>query len=197
MILPERPTYPNGSIVEGPRDLPQPRPGPRLRDPHADPGIHVPVPEDGAAGFRRVAARLRSRRVVRGAEEPQALHLVVSRRGAVPRGGDQRDPRRPREGHRAALHAAHREILCPRRNLHHGSRRASQGGMGSANARRSRPIRFAIKHRHGRSTMKHLLAVFAIAATSTLAAGADADKPSIETLFKIPLYLSMQISPDG
>jgi dipeptidyl aminopeptidase/acylaminoacyl peptidase len=44
--------------------------------------------------------------------------------------------------------------------------------------------------------MKRLPAIFAIAAASCAAAAAD-EKPSIETLFKIPLYASMQISPDG
>jgi acetyl esterase/lipase len=45
--------------------------------------------------------------------------------------------------------------------------------------------------------MKRLLAIFAIAAASTTAAAADDAKPSIETLFKLPQYRSMAISPDG
>ncbi len=44
--------------------------------------------------------------------------------------------------------------------------------------------------------MKRLLASCAIAAASCVAAAAD-DKPSIESLFKLPQYRSMAISPDG
>jgi dipeptidyl aminopeptidase/acylaminoacyl peptidase len=45
--------------------------------------------------------------------------------------------------------------------------------------------------------MKHLLAVLAMVMASGAAVGADEAKPSVETLFKLPQYRSMEISPDG
>ena len=45
--------------------------------------------------------------------------------------------------------------------------------------------------------MKRLLAFLAIAAANSVAVGADEGKPSVETLFKLPQYRSMEISPDG
>ena len=92
------------------------------------------VPDDRAAGLRHAGARLRARQAVRRAEIAQALHLVVPRRGRVPRGGDQPDPRRPgaRDRSRASC----------------GSRRASTCAAGS-----TPPSSPSIARRAGKATM--------------------------------------------
>src|SRR5438128_8297 len=205
MILPERscPSHSDGPNRQADRrcspvarNVPESRPGPRLRDPHADPGIHVPVPQDRAARFRHALPRLRPGPAVRGAEEPQALHLVVPQRGALPRGGRERDPRRPGEGDHAALHAAHREVLRARRHLHDGRRRASQARLETARANRARRLSRATQHAPGRKSMKRFAAVLALLAAAGFACAAD-DKPSIESFFKQSQYGAMVISPDG
>ena len=58
-------------------------------------------PKTGPAGLRHHPRRVRPRRALRRAQVLEALPLVVPRRGRVPRGGDQPDPRRPGGGHRA------------------------------------------------------------------------------------------------
>src|SRR5579859_3492916 len=179
---------------EAPRNLPQSGSRARLRDPHAGAGIHLPVPEDRPAGFRHALHRLRARPLVRRAEEPQALHLVVPRPGQVPRGRDQRDPRGAREGRLAAIHAAHGALLRARRDLHDRGGGAPQEGMEGARARRARRDRSAGKHGQGGAPMRGLVA--ALAACATLACAAD-DRIAIETFFKVPQYREMSISPDG
>ncbi len=74
--------------------FPNPSPQRDYRDPHADPRVHLPVPEDRPARLRHARPRLRARPALRRVEEPEALHLVVPQRRALPRGRDQRDPRR-------------------------------------------------------------------------------------------------------
>ena len=46
---------------QAPGDFRQSDAGARLPDPHGDPGVHLPVPDDRPAGFRHAGARLRSR----------------------------------------------------------------------------------------------------------------------------------------
>ena len=76
--------------------------------PQRDYRIHMEIPEftclcpmTGPAGLRHAGARLRPRPQVRRAEVAQAVRLVLPRRGRVPRGGDQPDPRRPGARHRS------------------------------------------------------------------------------------------------
>src|SRR5688572_20454689 len=91
---------------------------PRLPDLHGDSGIHLPVPDDGPAGFRGAVARVRSRPAVRGVEVAQALRLVVPRRRRLSRGSDQPHPRRPRQGDEPALHAPDGQVQRARRHSH-------------------------------------------------------------------------------
>src|SRR5688572_28145160 len=74
-------------------DVSEPCSRARLPHPHGDPGVHLRLPDDRAAGLRHARARVRSRSPLRGAEVAQAVHLVLSRRRHVPRGGDQPHPR--------------------------------------------------------------------------------------------------------
>src|SRR5512133_2043462 len=76
-------------------DLPEPEPAP-VRDLVRVPGVHLRLPDDRAAGLRDDPDPLRARPEVRRAQEPEALSLELSRRGHVPRGGDEPHPRRPR-----------------------------------------------------------------------------------------------------
>ena len=79
---------------QGAGDVPEPEAGARLRDPLRLPGVHLPLPEDRPAGLRDHPGRVRSRRALRRAQVVEALPLVVPRRGRVPRGGHEPDPRR-------------------------------------------------------------------------------------------------------
>src|SRR6202049_1928352 len=182
---------------EDPRNVSQPGRAARLRDPHADSGIHLPLPQDRAARLRDPLPRLRARPVVRGAEEPETLHLVVPQRGPVPRGGDQRDPRRPREGHGAALHAPHREVLRARRDLHDGGRGASQARMDASCSRGAGRDTAAIQHAPGRNMMQRAIAIAATALLFAAPTYAADELPPIESFFKLSQYASMRLSPDG
>src|SRR5512134_1200431 len=113
-------------------NLSQPRAAPGLPHSHGNPGVHLPVPEDRAAGFRAPHPGLRAGPAVRGAEEPQALRLVLPRARRVPRGGHQPHPRRPGEGDPPALHAPHRPLLRARRHLHHRGGGTPQEGLEAA-----------------------------------------------------------------
>ncbi len=73
-----------------------PAAGTRLRHRVRDPRVHLQLPAHRPARLRPVHDRDDRRRPLRRAEEPEALHVELSRRGRVPRGGDQPDPRRHR-----------------------------------------------------------------------------------------------------
>src|SRR6187401_2517602 len=108
----------------------------RLPHPYRNPGIHVPVPDDGAARLRDARARLRPGSAVHRAEGAEAVRLVVPQRGRLPRGGDEPDRRRPRARAAATLPAPDGALQRPRRNLHDRRGRASQARL-AAGARRS------------------------------------------------------------
>src|SRR6185295_17387109 len=97
---------------------------------------------------------------LRGAQEPQALHVVVPERGRLPRGGDESHPRRPRRRAEAAQAGGVWGLQRARRHPHGGEggvreglRRYSAGWptssgsafFGSSSARRwaSASMRFA------------------------------------------------------
>src|SRR6185503_20423867 len=107
-------------------DVSQPCSRARLPHPHGDSGVHLPLPDDRAAGLRRAHARLRRRQALRRAEIAQALRLVVPRRRPLSRSGDQPDPRRPGARHEAALDEARGEVQRAGRHLHQRDRRARQ-----------------------------------------------------------------------
>src|SRR6185295_3280758 len=113
-------------------DVFQPCSRARFPHPHGDPGVHLSLPDDRAAGLRRAYARLHRRQALRRAEIAQALCLVVSQRRRVPRGGDQPDPRRPGARDQAALDEARGEVQRARRDLHHGDRRAREARIQEA-----------------------------------------------------------------
>src|SRR5439155_18750955 len=68
----------------------------------------------------------RSGQAVRRVEIAQALHLVLSRPGNIPRGGDQQNPGRPGACDAAATDAVGGAVQRAWRNLHNGGRRAPQ-----------------------------------------------------------------------
>src|SRR5690606_13017508 len=79
-----------------------------------------------AARLRHPQARVRARPALRRAEVAQAVHLVLSRRGRLPRGGHQPHPRRSRRRHPAALPAPGGPLQRARRNLDDRGRGAPQ-----------------------------------------------------------------------
>ena len=107
----------------------------RLRDPLRGAGVHLPVPQDGPAGLRDDAHPLRAGRAVHRAEEPEALPVVLPRRGTLPRGGHQPHPRRPGGPVRAAAHDGRGRLFSARRHPHRGRGLAP---MMPARARRAR-----------------------------------------------------------
>src|SRR5258708_38095882 len=68
--------------------------------------------------------------------------------------------------------------------------------MGSAPASRPRRFSSSIQHAAGRAMMKRILALAAALFTVVPAQAAE-EKLSIESLFKLPQYGAMTISPDG
>ena len=98
----------------------------------------MPVSAHGPAGLRDAHARLRAGPSLRGAEEPQAVHLVVPHEGAFTSG---REPQpRPRAATRHAIHAAHREVYL-RGGIFTTSSRSTASGL-EASVRRG-PFRIA------------------------------------------------------
>src|SRR3990167_5132382 len=76
----------------------EPALGPRLRGPDDGAGVHLPLPDDGPARLRHDPHPLRARPAPGRAEVAEAVSLVLSRRGRLPRGRDKPDPGRLRGG---------------------------------------------------------------------------------------------------
>src|SRR5438132_865611 len=104
--------------------LPESQPGSGLRDPLRMPGIHLRLPDDGAARLRHHPHRLCSRPELRRAEEPQAVPVELPQRGGVPRGGHQPHPGRSRRSVETPAVRSDRRFLRSRGNSHRGRRPA-------------------------------------------------------------------------
>ena len=85
-------------------------------------------PKTGPARLRDHPRRVRPRRALRRAQVLEALPLVVPRRGRVPRGGHQPDPRRPRGRRGAAAHRGGGRLQRARRHHDHGAGHPPQSG---------------------------------------------------------------------
>src|SRR3990172_3188360 len=105
---------------------PEPASGPRLRGPDDGAGVPLPLPHDGPARLRHDPDPLRARPAPGRVEVAQALPVVVSRRGRLPRGRDQPDPRRLRRRRAPALGRGGRRLQRARRHQDRGARHARQ-----------------------------------------------------------------------
>src|SRR3972149_5040307 len=105
---------------------PEPASGPRLRGPDDGAGVHLPLPHDGPARLRHDPDPLRARPAPGRVEVAQALPVVVSRRGRLPRGRDQPDPRRLRRRRAPALGRGGRRLQRARRHQDRGARHPRQ-----------------------------------------------------------------------
>src|SRR5262249_52820142 len=125
-----------GETAAVPRDLREPATWAELRDPTRVPGVHLRLPEDRAARLCDGLLPLRPGPAVRGTQIPQALPLVVPRRGGVPRRGREPDPRRLRRGGGAEVDRGDRRLPGPRGDPHRRAndawRAAVRGDLGMA-----------------------------------------------------------------
>src|SRR5262249_40040224 len=85
-------------------------------------GVHLRVPDDGPARLRHHPYPLRARPAPGRVEVAEALPLVVSRGGRLPRGRDESHPERFRHGGPAALRRRDRRLQRARRHPDRGPR---------------------------------------------------------------------------
>src|SRR4030095_5900273 len=89
------PRLPASGADRAARDISEPGIGAGLYHPHAHSRVHLPLPAHGPARLRDPAPRVHSRPPVCGAQVAQALRVVVSRYGRVPRGCHEPHLERP------------------------------------------------------------------------------------------------------